>query len=259
MGRILLVHWNESEAAERARGLVKHGHEVLTLWNSEKPGLDRIRNTPPDVFVIDLTRLPSQGREIAGYFRRIKATRNIPILFVDGDSERVKRARALIPDAEFTTSTDIKKAIKRAIRKQPAKPVVPGAMAGYSGTLLPKKLGIRENSLYLLVNAPERFERKLEPLPAGAEIAADASAANVAILFVTSQAELARDFRCLAKGLPTKVAFWIAWPKKTSGVKTDLTENVVREFGLGLRWVDYKVCAIDETWSGLCFARRKNS
>jgi hypothetical protein len=72
-----------------------------------------------------------------------------------------------------------------------------------------------------------------------------------------SEAELVRDFRPLAKALPDKVALWIAWPKKASGVKTDLTENVVREFGLSAGWVDYKVCAIDETWSGLCFAKAR--
>jgi hypothetical protein len=77
------------------------------------------------------------------------------------------------------------------------------------------------------------------------------------VLFALSQAELIRDFRPLAKALPEKTALWIAWPKKASGVATDLTENVVREFGLGAGWVDYKVCAIDETWSGLCFARKK--
>lgn len=128
--------------------------------------------------------------------------------------------------------------------------------AGYSGTPLPKKLGIREKYAVLLLNAPARFERKLEPLPAGAEYVGDAASARVVVLFAASQAELARDFRPLAKALPQKSALWIAWPKKASGVKTDLGENVVREFGLDAGWVDYKVCAIDETWSGLCFAKR---
>jgi hypothetical protein len=128
--------------------------------------------------------------------------------------------------------------------------------AGYSDTPLPKKLGIREKYSIILVNAPARFERKLEPLPQDAEIIDDPSEARVAVLFVASQADLAQDFRQLAKALPKKSALWMAWPKKASGVKTDLNENLVREFGLAAGWVDYKVCAIDETWSGLCFARR---
>ena len=142
-------------------------------------------------------------------------------------------------------------------RKHPAKRTKPVATAGYSGTPLPKKLGIREGYGVLLVNAPPRFERKLEPMPEGAAFSEDAGLARVAVLFAASQAELVRDFRPLAKALPEKSALWIAWPKKASGVKTDLNENVVREFGLDLGWVDYKVCAIDETWSGLCFGRRK--
>jgi len=131
-------------------------------------------------------------------------------------------------------------------------------MAGYSGTPLAKKLGIREKYSVVLVNAPDRFERKLQPFPAGAEIVDEPKDANVAVLFVKSEAELVRDFRPLAKALPSRTALWIAWPKKASGVATDLNENLIREFGLGAGWVDYKVCAIDETWSGLCFARRKN-
>ena len=130
--------------------------------------------------------------------------------------------------------------------------------AGYSGTPLPKKLGIRDNYSAVLINAPDRFERKLEPLPTTAKIVTDPTNANVAVLFAYSVAELVRDFRPLAKALPEKTALWIAWPKKASGVATDLNENVVRELGLASGWVDYKVCAIDETWSGLCFARKKN-
>jgi len=132
-----------------------------------------------------------------------------------------------------------------------------GTTAGYSGTPLPKKLGIRDNCSVMIINAPERFERKLDPLPAYTKIIDDPKDANVTVLFALSMAELARDFRPLAKALPEKTALWIAWPKKASGVKTDLDENVVRTFGLDAGWVDYKVCAIDETWSGLCFARRK--
>jgi hypothetical protein len=130
------------------------------------------------------------------------------------------------------------------------------ASAGYSGTPLPKKLGIRENSRVALVNHPEFFERKLQPLPAGAEIICDAEHAGVALLFVKSEAELIRDFPTLARRLPRQIAFWIAWPKQASGIKTDVKQSVIREFGLAHGWVDYKVCAVDETWSGLCFARR---
>jgi CheY-like chemotaxis protein len=261
MSRILLVHWNEKEARERSRKLKALGHKTAVLSDTEKRNFESIRESPPDLFLIDLTRLPSHGREIAGYLRRLKATRHVPILFVDGDADRVSRTRSLLPDADFAKWKDLKKAIPKAKAKKraPAKPVVPGTMAGYSGTPLFKKLGVREKYKAVLINPPDRFKRKLEPLPAGAEIVENPKLANVAVLFALSESELIRDFRPLTKALPEKIALWIAWPKKASGVATDLTENIVREFGLSAEWVDYKVCAIDETWSGLCFARRKSS
>lgn len=149
--------------------------------------------------------------------------------------------------------------MKRVARTRPERSRVgpSPASSGYSGTPLPKKLGIRDGYSVVLVNAPGRFERKLEPLPTGVEFLEDGRGANVAVLFAKSQAELVRDFRPLAKALPEKTALWIAWPKQASGVSTDLNGNVVRDFGLDADWVDYKVCAIDETWSGLCFARTK--
>lgn len=257
MTNILLVHWNEKEAKERSRALKTLGHKTRLLCDSEKPNLLVIRESPPELFLIDLARLPSHGREIAGYFRRSKSTRSVPILFVGGDSERIASARKLIPDATFGEWDKIEACISKAIKNAPSNPIVPGTMAGYSGTPLPKKLGIRENYSVALVNAPERFERKLEPLPAGVEFAEDGKGANVAVLFARYEAELVRDFRPLVKALPEKVALWIAWPKKSSGFVTDLTEAKVRGVGLDSGWVDYKICAIDETWSGLCFARKK--
>src|SRR5215467_5149997 len=187
MSRVLLVHWNAEEAKAKARTLKDLGHTAEILCNSEKPNLGRVRESPPDLFVIDLNRLPSHGREIAGYFRRAKATRQVPILFVDGDAERVSRAKQLIPDAEFGKWEKIESALKKASRRKVTKPVVPGTMADYSGTPLPKKLGIRDNYSVVLVNAPERFERKLDPMPAGADFVTDARRAQVAILFATSQ------------------------------------------------------------------------
>src|SRR5262249_43306450 len=187
MSRVLLVHWNAEEAKAKARTLKGLGHTAEILYDSEKPSLGRVRASPPDLFLIDLNRLPSHGREIAGYFRRAKTTRQVPILFVDGDADRVSRAKKLIPDADFSKWEKIESALKRASRRKNAKPVVPGTMAGYSGTPLPKKLGIREKYNVLLVNAPERFERKLEPMPAGAEIISDPRRAQVAVVFALSQ------------------------------------------------------------------------
>jgi hypothetical protein len=138
--------------------------------------------------------------------------------------------------------------------------LAPQAPAGYSGTPLPKKLGIKTGSVVALVGAPEGFAKDtLGPLPAGAALREGTrSPFNVGLLFARSKTDLARRFPAAAKAMANPGALWIAWPKKASGVMTDLDGNVVRDFGLAAGLVDYKVAAIDATWSGLCFARRKS-
>jgi hypothetical protein len=132
-------------------------------------------------------------------------------------------------------------------------------LAGYSGTPLPRKLGIKIGSAVALLGAPEGFEaRTLGPLPPGVVVRADTrSLFNVGLLFARSKTDLVRRFPGAARAMGDPGALWIAWPKKASGTETDLDGNAVREFGLGAGLVDYKVAAIDATWSGLCFARRK--
>src|SRR3954451_867866 len=129
--------------------------------------------------------------------------------------------------------------------------------AGYSGTPLPKKLGIREGSRVAVVSAPDSFARMLGPLPSGVDLRTDARGrCHVVVFFVTRRAELARRFPSFVRALDTDGGLWVAWPKKTSGVATDLGFDVVQEIGLGAGLVDNKVCAIDATWSGLRFVRR---
>jgi hypothetical protein len=130
-------------------------------------------------------------------------------------------------------------------------------MAGYSARSLADKLGITSGAPLVVLGAPRGYRRLLEPLPPRTRIAARAGRAAPWIqLFVTRRAELARRFPVLARALAPAGMLWISWPKGTSGVVTDLDENVVRKIGLAARLVDVKVCAVDETWSGLKFVRR---
>src|SRR5439155_19603266 len=128
MSRVFLVHWNAEEAKAKARTLKELGHTAEVLCDTEEPNLRRVQESPPDLFLIDLNRLPSHGREIAGHFRRAKATRQVPILFVDGDADRVNRVKQLIPDAEFGKWEKIESALKRASRRKLAKLVVPSTI-----------------------------------------------------------------------------------------------------------------------------------
>jgi hypothetical protein len=130
-------------------------------------------------------------------------------------------------------------------------------MAGYSGTPLPKKLGIKAGSRIALVNAPNDFESELGELPDNVQfIKRPTKSLDIILLFVLSERALDRDFAKLAARLKANGMIWIAWPKKSSGVATDLAEQRVRDIGLNAGLVDVKVCAIDETWSGLKFVYR---
>jgi hypothetical protein len=130
-------------------------------------------------------------------------------------------------------------------------------MAGYSGTPLVQKIGIKPGHRVVLRNHPASFLKNLGKLPDGAQSSDRLSGkANVVVYFSDKRAALEKDFSSLSDALVPDGMLWIGWPKKASGRPTDLTENVVREIGLERGLVDVKVCAIDETWSGLKFVIR---
>ncbi len=130
-------------------------------------------------------------------------------------------------------------------------------MAGYSGTPLPKKLGIKESHRIAFINAPVNFTLEMGELSPGVEIVKQLRAPlDLIVCFVKSEKELITRFEKLASKLAPAGMLWIAWPKKASGVPTDLTDNIVRRVGLEAGLVDNKVCAIDEVWSGLRFVIR---
>ena len=129
---------------------------------------------------------------------------------------------------------------------------------GYSGTPLIKKLGVKDTTRLLLINAPPDYLTWLGPLPPGVTIAARASpATDIAHVFATRQARLAHELTRLRAALRPDAATWVSWPKKASRVATDITEDVVREVALPLGFVDIKVCAVTEVWSGLKLVVRK--
>jgi hypothetical protein len=134
------------------------------------------------------------------------------------------------------------------------------AVVGYSGTPLAKKLGIKEEARLALLGAPEGFEAELAPLPGGVRVLRRLGPdLDVAVLFVTERRELERRFAEVAAAIKPAGGFWVAWPKKSSKVPTDLTEDILREVGLPHGLVDNKVCAVTEVWSGLRFVWRKEN
>jgi hypothetical protein len=130
-------------------------------------------------------------------------------------------------------------------------------MPGYSGTPLPKKLGIRDNFCVRFVAAPSEVVAELsEALAACKSVRGGKTSLDFAMIFTKSKTELSKEFKQISKQLTPAGMLWISWPKKSSGAATDLNENIVREIGLAAGLVDVKVCAVTEIWSGLKFVRR---
>lgn len=259
MSRIRLIHWQEEEGRDRRAILEEAGFEVVFEMLQDQAALRGIRQDQPEAIVIDLTRLPARGRDLGIWLRKQKATRQVPLVFVDGDPAKVEKVRGLLPDAVYAEWEVLPEVLRRAMAEPPSSPVVPeSAFAGYSGTPLPKKLGIKPGSIVALLGAPSDFDMTLGTLPEGASLRPSGRGRrDLTICFLRSRRDLEKRLPGLVK-VAEQGHVWMAWPKKASGLKTDLTQNDVRRTGLDAGLVDFKICAIDKTWSGLCFARRRS-
>jgi len=257
MRRVLLIHLNAGEGMARAKSLRAGGYDVTRILPQGLKFLRDVRRDPPDAIVIDLERLPSVGRDIGLAMRMSKSTRHIPIVFAGGVTEKVAGVRTLLPDAAYAPWSKIGGVVKRAMVRGVKDPVVPRSIfETYSGTPLPKKLGVKANSSLALIEAPDGFAASLGRLPEGVTIREKSGRrADLTMWFVRSRTELNRRIKKVAADLDDG-SIWIAWPKKTSAIVSDLSQVSVRSVGLACGLVDFKVCAIDATWSGLLFKRR---
>ena len=141
---------------------------------------------------------------------------------------------------------------------KPAAPQPVLSSAGYSGTPLAKKLGIGPGCRLLALGAPQDYRSLLAPLPEDVRFASRAGAAiDIAHVFVTRRHDLERRLKALRGVLRADSALWVSWPKKSSGLQTDVTEDTIRDVALPLGFVDIKVCAVDAVWSGLKIVVRK--
>ncbi len=133
-------------------------------------------------------------------------------------------------------------------------------MAGYSGTPLAKKLGIKSGMVVRVVNAPGDYAKLVDPLPEGVVISSKAAKdLGLVHIFTKSRSELLESLMTYQKKIKQDGAIWVSWPKKASGIPSEVTEDTVREVALSLGLVDIKVCAVDETWSGLKLVIRKEN
>jgi len=257
MRRVRIVHWRKEEATPLVEAVRASG--FTAEYNGESSGGDvtrAIRAAPPDVIAIDLSALPSHGREVGVWVRSIKLTRHIPLVFVNGEDAKVARVRETMPDAIYTTTMQVGAALKKACKAKSDSVVVPKAMMErYAGRTTAQKLGIAPASIVSVIDAPPGYAAALGPLPEGAEIAEDPDAVHpVSLWFIT-------DYDVLLAALPrmraiaAKTKLWIVWRKGREG---RVSQNTIREAGIDAGLVDYKICSLDAQWSGILFARKKS-
>jgi CheY-like chemotaxis protein len=257
MLKIRLIHWKPEEAVEGIRLLTDAGLEVMSGSVGVSGLFKQLETDKPDAVLIDLSRVPSQGRDLAIALRVRKGTRHIPIIFVAGKAEKVEKIRALLPDAGFTDWPSAANAIETAIRTGAEDPIVPASVfAAYAGKPLAQKLGIKADCVIGLVGAPPGFEETLGQLPRGTRLVTGPDPnADLRIWFVQTLEHLRKDLASIVTA-SKHAPVWIAWPKKGSDLESDLAQQIVRERGMAEGMVDYKICSIDQVWSALLFKWR---
>jgi len=250
--RIRLIHWKATEAADLCSKLKGAGYAVGYDEKLDSHAFRGIRASPPDAFVIDLSRRPSHGREVAVYFRGQKATRQVPIVFV-GDPKRAEAVRAVLPDAVYTTPTLLRSALRATLEKRSANPVTPVQMMDrYAARAAAQKLGIGEGCHAALIDPPRNYAAAVGPLPCGAALEeSPAGICPVTLWFVHDAAAWVQALPAM-RDLAARTKLWLLWRKGST-----VTQTFLRGSAAAVGLVDYKICAIDKSWSGMLFTRKK--
>jgi hypothetical protein len=214
MPRVQLIHWNAAEAEERAERLRSLGYEVACPVPQGPDFFRQLGRDLPAAVVIDLSRLPSQGRDAALTLRKQAGTRRIPLVLVGGEPDKVARIRDLLADATYTSWDEIGGALAQALAQPPTDPVVPRSVfEPYAGRPVAAKLGFRPGLAVNLVDAPPGFRETLGNLPEGVQLREGAGEPGDLILwFIRSRAELEREIEEMAARLGQR-KLWIVWPK----------------------------------------------
>jgi len=254
MARVRLYHWNAKEARPLLEQLQVDGYTVdYPSDNVLERGFRSLRESPPHAIVIDLTRLPSQGRHVGVAIRARKTIRNIPIVFVDGDPEKVEQIRADLPDAIFTSRAKIRSALNRA------RPIANPAAPLYSNRTVAQKLGIREDTRVAVLDGPRGYAKAVGALPAGARFEEDPAEMLPVTLWFVRDPEMYLAALPRMRKLATKSRLWVIYPKQQGRPKASREVSLffIRNEALGVGLLHYKTCSLNATWTGMLFAPRK--
>lgn len=245
--RVLVIHRNTAEAGERASRLRALGFDATAYLSLGTKGFRGIRQDPPHAILIDLTRLPSYGKAMGVLLRQHKSLGGIPLVFMEGDPEKTAQVRAVLPDAVYATWAKVEAAIRKAILQAPKEAAPPRQ----ADTPLLTKLGIGEQTCVAVLHPPDGFE-----LP-GVRSQKQVGEADVVMIFFRSSIALGRELPAVAGMMRKGRRVWVLWPKKASGAAGDLTMVRIREMASTFGLVDYKVCAVDKTWSAMTLGKRR--
>jgi len=261
MARIRLLHWKALEAGKYLAALAAGGHTVQYDQDVDSASLRDWRAQPPQAFVIDLSRLPARGREIGVALRQSPATRCVPLVFCEGAPDKVEETRAFLPDAVYCGFQKLRGTLRQALLAPPVEAAVPVAMMQrYAARTTAQKLGIEAASavavVVSLVDPPRDFLAVLGDLPAGVEFTEDErSPAAVVLCFVHDLPSLqARMSELRPRARTAKL--WFCW-RKGKAAAGGVSDSSIRATGISLGLVDYKVCSLNQIWSGMLFALRR--
>jgi len=257
--RVFYVHWNESEARARVENTRIAGFvlEWATLMHpAGKPHWKALRADPPAVFLIDLMRLPAQGRSVAVVLRENNKTRYVPIVFVGGDRAKVMKIRTEVPDAIFCEWDRVDDALRSAITTPP--PLLPRGATRVKHRPLAKKLGLAADMRVWLDNAPDGFVDSLVGVPKGVKWENRGRGEHdLAIVFVSRAIDLCDALDRALERLIERGAVWVAWPKKSAGSKTDVSTTTIGPPAKARGLSGFKICAFDAKWAGVRLGRRR--
>lgn len=254
---VWVVHANHAAGAACAKELAGLGYRaVWRQWSS--PEIGRAKVDPPAAVLIDLSRTPSVGRDVAIAMRSHRALLAVPFLLVDGTREVVANLRKFLPDAVVSDSRRLKTSLAGILKRQPRGARLLSVFAAYESAPLAKKLGIRTDSIVAVRDAPRGLKAKLGELPAGAQLKAhDRAPRDLTMWFVHSHDVLVGEMTAMRRHASSG-ALWILWNKNAStDADIRLTQLTVRRAGLDAGLVDFKITRVDDDWAGLRFTVRK--
>ena len=250
--RVRVIHWKPEESGPLIARCEAAGFAVEYAPERFPEIARAIRQSPPDVIVIDLSRLPSHGRECAVALRTTKYSREIPLILAGGEATKVDAIRKLLPDVVFISYDGVCDAIRSA--RKVTNPVTPTPiMERYGNRTVAQKLGAKEGTAIAVIDAPRDYADVIGPLPEGAALLEEPETIEPITLWFIRDERTYQDVLPKMRKLAARTKLWVAWRKGSK----QFTGDMVRIQAINAGLVDYKICALGQSWSGMAFAAKK--